>query len=141
MLKNRRTIFYLPVKRASLLFFSGLLIIFSSCAPGVRQPERTASSSPSPVVRATPTVDNRQLTGELEEGRRLYISLGCISCHGGIGEGGTGTTLRGTPLTLKEVQDQIRTPSGMMPSYGPDKITDEQIKVIYSYIKSLEIIK
>lgn len=142
MLRNSRKIFYFPVKITGLFFPSMLLIIFTSCATGGgEQPGRTAAVSPSQVIRATPTVDNRQLTGELEEGRRLYIGLGCISCHGGTGEGGTGTTIRGITRSLTEVQEQMRTPSGMMPSYGPDKITDQQIKIIYSYIKSLENIR
>lgn len=125
----------------ALLFSFLLLFIASSCAPEKAGQPPTATSAPSPVARATPTVDIRQLTGELEEGRKLYISQGCVNCHGGTGEGGTGSTLSGISRTLKEVQEQMRTPSGMMPSYGPEKITDEQIRVLYSYIRSLENIK
>lgn len=130
-------------KNVKRTFFLSLFIfaVGACTSTGTGQPAGKAIATPPQVARATPTVDTRQLSGELEEGRRLYISLDCINCHGGTGEGGIGATIKGTTRTLKEVQDQLRMSSGMMPSFGDDKISDQEIKVLYGYIKSLENIK
>lgn len=118
-----------------------LLFIFACASREAGPPEKKAPVLTPAPARATPSQDTRQLSGELEQGRLLYINQGCINCHGGLGEGGIGATLKGAKLNLKEFQDILRMPSGMMPAFDPTKVTDEQIKVLYNYIKSLDNIQ
>lgn len=89
-----------------------------------------AACTPAPVATPTPTAD------PVAVGRDLYVAKGCLACHG---EAGSGTDL-GPALpghTEEQVLMQVRTPRGMMPSFGLDKISDEELAAISAYVLSL----
>lgn len=65
----------------------------------------------------------------------IYVGAGCASCHGLRGEGG----IVGPSIWtdgLKTVTAAVREgPSEGMPAYGPDRLSDEQIAAIVTYLK------
>ena len=71
-----------------------------------------------------------------EIGRRLFVQKGCVACHGGNAEGGMGPRLAGTALTLEEVERQLRSPRGQMPVYPESRLSAEELRAIYAYLKN-----
>ena len=76
---------------------------------------------------------------DAERGRRLFVEMECVSCHGGYGEGDFGPPLAATPLTIEQVTVQLRSPrSRRMPTFDADKLSEEQIADLYAFLQSLE---
>lgn len=80
------------------------------------------------------------------EGERLW-QPNCASCHGFLGDGGTGPALNSTQFLQSATDDQTRTliavgiPGSDMGAYSLDfggTLTSEQIKSITTYIRSWE---
>lgn len=65
-----------------------------------------------------------------------YQAAGCSSCHGQDGEGGVGPALAGH--TDAQVEKQVRDPVGDMPAFGSEKLSDQQLALIVTYIEGLE---
>ncbi len=71
-------------------------------------------------------------------GADLYGRLDCAQCHAGDATGDFGPLLAGTDLTLGAVTRQLRTPSGLMPTFGVDRLSDEEIVDIYAWLQTLQ---
>lgn len=99
------------------------------------------TSSPTAERLVTPTVGSTQMPRTLgdaiERGRVLYFSQGCYVCHGEQGEGDVGPALASTSLTLTEVRRQLRNPREFMPAYIEEILSDEQIRDLYAFERSL----
>jgi cytochrome c oxidase subunit II len=92
-------------------------------------------------------------------GQQLYQSLGCVTCHGGSGEGGRGPALaglfgrqvvltNGQTVTADEgyIRESIENPQAkIVNGFGPimptfqGQLTPEQLIQIMAYIKSLQV--
>ncbi|MGD8817794.1 MAG: DUF5777 family beta-barrel protein [Acidobacteriota bacterium] len=70
-------------------------------------------------------------------GAQLFQELDCADCHGGRAQGDVGPRLTATRLELAAVIAQLRAPRGMMPVYGPDRLSDEEITSLYAWLQSL----
>lgn len=115
------------------------------------------------VIVMQPTDFDNWLSGNASQqspavaGQQLFQSLGCVSCHGGSGEGGRGPELAGLfgrkvfltnnqTLTADEayIRESIENPGAkvvsgfnpIMPTFQ-GQVTPEQLIQIISYIKSL----
>ena len=75
--------------------------------------------------------------GGVAAGRALYVSNGCVACHGDNAEGKIGPKIAGTGLTFAEVLHQVRQPRGVMPPFSPQQVNDAQVQQIYAYLESL----
>ncbi|MFH0946361.1 MAG: cytochrome c [Planctomycetota bacterium] len=65
--------------------------------------------------------------------------VACYKCHNGNGRGTwKAPALTGVEFALsdEEIRDAIRKGPGMMPAFG-DKLTDEELGQVLSYVKSL----
>lgn len=92
----------------------------------------------APGGAAIPPVDANK--GDLSQGMKVFVNT-CASCHGG---GATGDSVGGgqiapslydaTPLQIGEA---IRTGPGVMPQFGSETITDQQLNDISAYLLSL----
>ena len=71
------------------------------------------------------------------DGSQIYMQSGCFVCHGQIGNGGAGPSLRGDPfLSITDyVAAQILLGRGIMPSFG-QSLNDQQIAAVASYIRT-----
>jgi mono/diheme cytochrome c family protein len=61
----------------------------------------------------------------------------CAACHGDIAEGGQGPKIAGIAMDYDEFLAQVRHPSGEMPSIPKTEITDDEVKQVLEYLKSL----
>jgi len=65
----------------------------------------------------------------------LFDELECSRCHAAGGAGGMAPRLAGTELSLAAVVSQLRSPRGMMPTFGHDRLSDEDIADIYAWLQ------
>ncbi|HEX5164718.1 MAG TPA: cytochrome c [Thermomicrobiales bacterium] len=70
--------------------------------------------------------------------RDLFAAKGCADCHGPDGEG-TDTApnpLAGTRMIIQQFQTRVRNGRGSaMPAYTPDQISDEEIRMLYDWLR------
>jgi mono/diheme cytochrome c family protein len=103
-----------------------------------------ASPSPSASGSAAPV-------GDPAKGAQVFGSQGCTSCHGANLEGGIGAKLNpiqklpgvANPLDPNYLRTTIRNGrpadpgfSTSMPSFGPDKLSDQDLNNVVAYIIS-----
>jgi mono/diheme cytochrome c family protein len=69
-------------------------------------------------------------------GKRLFMTHFCYSCHGTEGQGGAGPRLvaRATPDSLVRY---VRKPSGVMPAYTSKSISERDLIDIHAYLRSI----
>ena len=79
--------------------------------------------------------------GDAVEGKRIYLAVGCFTCHGRAGQGGA--LNNATPILAKTAMPfegfvgQLRQPVNEMPAYSEAVMTDKQIADIYAFVQSL----
>lgn len=86
-------------------------------------------------------------SANVRNGKRLYIAVGCYTCHGTTGTGAiTGPKLAPNPIPLPAFLQQLRQPIGApsygnlkMPAYTEALLSDEQIADIYAYLASIPL--
>ena len=75
-----------------------------------------------------------------ERGRQLYMTNGCFSCHGTVGQGGERS---GAPKLAPETYPfeafrvLVRTPREAMPRFDPKYLSDEQLRDIHGFLSSV----
>ncbi len=81
---------------------------------------------------AVPSADN---------GKAAFVKHGCWQCHGFEGQGSTetsaGRVLYDTKLPLEAFKAYVRDPSGAMPPYHAEILSDSDLADIYAYLESL----
>ena len=68
----------------------------------------------------------------------VYTRLNCAACHGpeGAGTDAPRTRIAGHRLIIQQFQTRIRNGRGSaMPGYGPDQVTDEEIALLFEWLK------
>lgn len=100
----------IPISLLALLVLLGLNISFALAAPPAQDPEN---------------------------GKVLWEQNLCKNCHGEAGEGMWGVPLAGSDKTAEEWVSQVRSPRSRMPHFSPEKITDQMIIDVHTYLTSL----
>ena len=76
--------------------------------------------------------------GDAAKGKILFTKIGCYQCHGYAGQGGrAGARLAPTALRADDLIRYVRRPPGEMPAYTEASASDQQLRDIYAYLKSL----
>jgi mono/diheme cytochrome c family protein len=81
----------------------------------------------------------------IANGKQLFDTVGCWSCHGFNGQGAmsrgiaSGPRINARVLPEAAFLHQLRSPIGVMPPYTADVLTDEQVSAIYDYLRSLPV--
>jgi mono/diheme cytochrome c family protein len=79
--------------------------------------------------------------GDAAEGKRLYLAVGCFTCHGRSGQGGAmngpAPILAKTAMPFEGFMGQLRRPVNDMPAYSEKVMTDKQVADIYAFVQSL----
>ena len=79
--------------------------------------------------------------GDAVEGKRLYLAVGCFTCHGRSGQGGARNgpvpALAKTAMPFDGFKGQLRQPANEMPAYSEKVMTDRQVADIYAFVESL----
>ena len=87
-----------------------------------------------PVIAAAQTPP----AGSADKGKELFMKQNCYYCHGTVGQGSRdGARLYNTALTADGLIRYIRKPAGAMPAYTEKLLTDQELRDIYAYLKSL----
>jgi mono/diheme cytochrome c family protein len=80
--------------------------------------------------------------GNVDAGKRLYMDKNCYYCHGTAGQGGRdGARIAATALNADGLIRYVRKPAGAMPAYTEKLITDQDLRDIHAYLKSLPAAK
>lgn len=86
---------------------------------------------------------NKAPKGNPENGERWYRLNRCNGCHGENGVGGKGIGAKGPPLASTSLSQgqfmrKLRNPdSGIMPPYETDRLPDQDVADIHSWLKQL----
>jgi mono/diheme cytochrome c family protein len=110
---------------------SGLVAMGAAPGSGFAQEEQDAAANASPDVPAQEAA--------VHPGREDYVQMGCYQCHGyeGHGGGSAGPRIAPDPLAYDAFARIVRRPYGVMPAYSPRVLSDEGLKRIYEYVKSI----
>ena len=79
-------------------------------------------------------------SAEVERGRQLYMSNGCFSCHGTVGQGGERSSapkLAPQPYPFEAFAQMVRQPREAMPRYEARFVSDEQLLSMHRYLASI----
>lgn len=76
--------------------------------------------------------------GNAENGKRVFMSVGCFSCHGTLGHdgGGGGPKIGPDALPFKAFAAYLRNPKEM-PPYTEKVMSDQEVADVYAYLKSV----
>ena len=106
--------------------------------------DRGTSDSADAVQPAANTASLPAFAGDVQaarQGRQHFINMNCYSCHGGLGGGAMGPSLRdttwlygGTEQAIVATLQQGR-PAGM-PSYSK-LLSEQEMRQVATYIKSM----
>jgi mono/diheme cytochrome c family protein len=75
-------------------------------------------------------------SGDADVGKKLFVSLGCWTCHGYEGQGGAAPRIAPRPLPRAAFTTYVRRPSERMPNYPERVVSDEQLGHIHAYLQS-----
>ena len=81
-----------------------------------------------------------QSADEVDAGRKLYMSNGCYSCHGTVGQGGERSSaprIAPDPYPFEAFRILVRQPREAMPRLDPKFVSDEQLLSIHRYLASI----
>jgi ubiquinol-cytochrome c reductase cytochrome c subunit len=75
--------------------------------------------------------------GNIEAGKKLWVSYGCWQCHGYEGQGGAaGPRLSARGLPLAGFSAYVRRPTNQMPPYTEKVVSNADLANIHAFIQS-----
>jgi len=77
-------------------------------------------------------------TVSADEGSELYLSYQCWQCHGYEGQGGAAARIASKAYPFDVFARFIRHPD-LMPAYTPGLLSDENLRLIYEYVRSIPV--
>jgi mono/diheme cytochrome c family protein len=79
--------------------------------------------------------------GDTSSGKRVYLAMGCFTCHGRSGQGGAlngpAPILAHTAMPFEGFKGQVRNPVNDMPAYSDAVLSDKDIADIYAFVETL----
>ena len=73
-----------------------------------------------------------------ENGKRVFMRVGCWQCHGTVGQGGvTGPKLAPDPLAFEALSAFVRSTNRAMPPYRQQVLSNDDLADIYAYLQSI----
>jgi ubiquinol-cytochrome c reductase cytochrome c subunit len=78
------------------------------------------------------------LAASAENGKKVYMAVGCWGCHGMVGQGGvTGPKLAPDPMPIETFTAYVRTTNRAMPPYREPVLSNSDLADIHAYLTSL----
>ena len=107
------------MKRLLLVVF----VLFVAVAAEAQAPDRPAAGAPA---------------GNADEGKKLFVSVGCYQCHGyeAQGSNATGPRLGPRPIAFAAFSRYVRQPTNQMPPYTTKVVSDADLANIYAFVQS-----
>jgi mono/diheme cytochrome c family protein len=79
--------------------------------------------------------------GDAANGRRVFLAVGCFTCHGRSGQGGAlnypAPALAQTALPLEAFRIIVRVGPNDMPAYSEKVLTDKDLADVHAFLRSL----
>lgn len=76
--------------------------------------------------------------GNVDNGKRLFASTGCATCHGAQAQGtNLAPAITPPPLEVSSMIAYLRQPTGKMPPVSVATASDQQVGDIYAFLKSI----
>ena len=77
--------------------------------------------------------------GNVDNGKKLYVEVGCYQCHGLAGQGAimTGPRVLRTEFPFEGFLYQLRHPSSQMPPYKAAILSDQDAADLYAYMRQM----
>ena len=115
------------MKRLLLVAF----LLSAAHAPSAVEGLGSQAQAPQRPAAAAPV-------GNADEGKKLFLSVGCYQCHGyeAQGSSATGPRLGPRPMAFAAFSRYVRQPSGQMPPYTVKVVSDSDVAKIYAFIQS-----
>ncbi len=77
-------------------------------------------------------------SGYAENGKKLFVKLGCYTCHGYQGQGSSaGAKLAPNPRTAASLIAYVRRPAGTMPPFTSKVVSDAELTDIQAFLASV----
>jgi mono/diheme cytochrome c family protein len=93
------------------------------------------------ILAAGPTCAQQAsaLAGNVENGKTLYLQVGCYQCHGQAGQGArmTGPSISRTQFPFEGFLYQLRHPANQMPPYEAAVLSDQDAADLYAYLRQM----
>lgn len=71
------------------------------------------------------------------DGKLAYMKAGCYQCHGTVGQGGVGPKLAPKPFPVDGLIAFVRNTNRAMPAYGPEMVSDADLRRIHAYLSAI----
>jgi mono/diheme cytochrome c family protein len=77
--------------------------------------------------------------GNVDNGKTLYVQVGCYQCHGLAGQGAmmTGPRVLRTEFPFESFLFQLRHPVSQMPPYEAAVLSDQDAADLYAYLRQM----
>lgn len=73
-----------------------------------------------------------------DNGKRVYMAVGCVQCHGTVGQGGpAGPKIAPDPMPYDALAQFVRTTARSMPPYREAVLSNADLADIYAYLRSI----
>jgi ubiquinol-cytochrome c reductase cytochrome c subunit len=76
----------------------------------------------------------------VDNGKTAFVAHGCWQCHGFEGQGSVttsaGRVIADTQLPADAFAAYVRAPTGAMPPFGPEILSDSDLADIYAYLEA-----
>ena len=95
-------------------------------------PRAQSASSQNEKSEAAPA-------GNAETGKKIFTKAGCYECHGREGQGAaqaSGPRIGPSQRFIRPFIKYVRQPTGQMPPFTREVISDQELADIYAYLQS-----
>jgi mono/diheme cytochrome c family protein len=83
---------------------------------------------------------NPAAAASVENGKTAFVQHGCWQCHGFEGQGSVttsgGRVIADTQLPADAFMAYVRAPTGAMPPFRPEILSDSDLADIYAYLEA-----
>jgi mono/diheme cytochrome c family protein len=99
-------------------------------------------AAPAPrALNATPQGEKGEVAaaGNAETGKKIFMKDGCYECHGREGQGAaqaSGPRIGPPQRFIRPFINYVRQPTGQMPPFTKEVISDKELADIYAYLQS-----
>jgi mono/diheme cytochrome c family protein len=99
------------------------------------------TAGPAFAQQAAPAGQGSAPTGNVANGKTLYVQVGCYQCHGGAGQGAraTGPRISQTQFPFEGFLYQLRHPANQMPPYQAAVLSDQDAADLYAYVRQMPV--
>jgi mono/diheme cytochrome c family protein len=90
------------------------------------------------IVVALVLARGEAMAASAENGKRLFVKVGCYECHGTQGQGGAaGPRIAPDPIPFEAFSAFVRTSSRAMPPFHQAVLSDADLADIYAYLQTI----